>query len=204
MRLTSALGSGDVLTWLVVLISVAVAAWRARRFRQRMRVPSSGRDCMACGSAELEWLGPGAYRCQGCGYEGGPGMAALIEQRAAAAYQAMDPQQRQPAALKLLHDALHTLMGAQAGVAGLQTAALRGAEDLDEARRIMGGVVDVPGFGPFDPKPLADQLRMIPGDPDTPFDREDEQRTFRMETVLGRVRDTLASALDHTQSPRPG
>ncbi|TVQ94968.1 MAG: hypothetical protein EA397_00505 [Deltaproteobacteria bacterium] len=40
--------------------------------------PSVDEDgCIACGSTDLEVIAPGAYRCLICGYEGGPGFAAL-------------------------------------------------------------------------------------------------------------------------------
>lgn len=50
--------------------------------RLSSRVPDVSDDgCAACGSTMRHALGPGAYRCAGCGYEGGPGWAALRDRR---------------------------------------------------------------------------------------------------------------------------
>ncbi len=75
--------------------------------------------CMACGSHHLRFLHVDFYQCEDCGYEGGRGQAEALEKRAAATYQAMEPEQRLRLALDDLTE-VHRLMLSAAGAAANQ------------------------------------------------------------------------------------
>jgi hypothetical protein len=60
--------------------------------------------CMACGCTVRHALGPGAYRCAECGYEGGPGWAALRDREQLQRHASLGPAERTRAVLgDLLH-----------------------------------------------------------------------------------------------------
>ena len=54
--------------------------------------------CTACGSDNLFELGPGVYECYACGYQGGPGHAALVQQERRAEFAELPEAERRQSA----------------------------------------------------------------------------------------------------------
>ena len=76
--------------------------------------------CIACGSYRLTLMGPGAYRCMACGYEGGDGLAAQVEAERQVALASEPPEAREAAALRDLFEAERLLSTARSALAGLE------------------------------------------------------------------------------------
>ncbi len=204
-----------------LLLFAAVGAWQAARFKRRLNAPDVDGECISCQSTALDVLGPDAYRCRDCGYEGGAGLAAIAERNAAAAFAGRDPAERQQVALQRLHDALHSLMGApssatdrdatQEHFAAVERAALAGAKELDDAGRAAGGPVDVPGFGRFDPAPMAAELRGLSQHEAQGIGAQgigwvDDKRGAAMAATVQQIQAALASTLaaaPHPTAPAP-
>jgi hypothetical protein len=87
------------------LTALGFFGWRAYKMHRAASTDASANECVSCSSHDLEALAPGAYRCESCGYEGGPGLPALIHQRKAEAIENMAVEQRRERAHALLLDA---------------------------------------------------------------------------------------------------
>lgn len=131
-------------------------------------------------------------------------MRALAEQKAAAVYVGLDPQERQRRARIQVRQALHTLMGVPSEslgdedeinrwATGVEETALRGASELEEAARAAGGVVDLPGFGELDAGSYARMLREKTGE--IAAGGNVAKRTRATLGTVEWVRDTLTNAL---------
>jgi len=78
---------------------------RSLKLGSASRAHISDESCVACDSADVTSLGPGAYRCNACGYEGGSGLAAMQEQNRLAQFDQMSPDERRESAQKDLLEA---------------------------------------------------------------------------------------------------
>ena len=85
---------------------------RSLRLGSASRAHISDESCVACDSKDLTSLGPGAYRCNACGYEGGSGLAAMQEQRRLAHFDRMTPEERRKSAHEDLLEARTVLNSA--------------------------------------------------------------------------------------------
>ncbi len=72
-------------------------------------------SCIACDATDLAELAPGAYRCVPCGYEGGDGYAAYVEDNERARLRELDAAELKARAIKQLTDARFTLLAAISG-----------------------------------------------------------------------------------------
>ena len=120
---------------------------QAARLRRATHADIADDRCVACDSTDVEELGPDAYRCRACGYEGGSGLARMIEQQRRAAFDRMGPEQRRKSARKDLDDARTFLMAAIGTLDGAHSAGVhdliglggqRGSgEGIDEKQALM-------------------------------------------------------------------
>ncbi len=197
---------------LIAVVIALVAALQAARFRQRMREPIATDRCIACDSSNLNYVAAGAYECLACGYEGGAGMRAVVEARAAAVHAGLDPEERQRLGRKSLYDALRTLMAvqerstgdaeeAQRWMASVEETALRAAGELEEAKRASGGTVDLDGHGEFGPGQVAEMLRGSTSSGDNPFAQKSGRNVQRTMKAITTARDQLAQALRNVPEP---
>jgi ribosomal protein L37AE/L43A len=95
------------------LFSVVFWRIRAARVRKAMAEDIDSSACIACDSSDLEVLGPGAYRCSACGYEGGDGLSALHEAAEQASVDKLEPAERRKQALAEVRQARDLVLGAQ-------------------------------------------------------------------------------------------
>lgn len=102
-----------MLKLLVGLLVLSVAIWQMRRFNKVLKDPVSDDLCVACNSNNLKALGPNAYLCNACGYEGGSGLAAIREAERAKKLAAMSTDQRHASGLNDLREARTLLLGCQ-------------------------------------------------------------------------------------------
>jgi len=100
----------DIFKIVFVLIIVAVIIWQAIKRSRALRDPISDNECVSCGSTSVTMLGPNAYRCDQCGYEGGSGVAAKRAQDQLDWIAQMDPALRQESGVKDLHEARTLLL----------------------------------------------------------------------------------------------
>ena len=84
-----------------------------------MKEPSEGDQCVACEGRNVTLLGPAAYRCNDCGYEGGDGWAARAQAERAAAIRQMPVERRHASARQHLLEARRLLL---AGVGEIERA----------------------------------------------------------------------------------
>lgn len=103
-------------------------SWRMNR---AMSEASTGESCVACDGTDVTLLGPAAYRCNACGYEGGDGLAALHRAEREAAFARMPEAARRASARGDLEEARRLLTS--------------GLGDLDRAQRV--GAMDTLGVG---------------------------------------------------------
>ena len=96
--------------------------------------------CVACDSQDLTVIGQGAYRCNACGYEGGSGMAQLMEDERHTGFDAMSPEQRIRTAREDLLHARALLQGAIGSLGSAQSAAVQDLIGLSGSA--MGGEID--------------------------------------------------------------
>ena len=88
----------------VVVAVVVTTVVRTQRMNEALRSGSSGDQCTACDSRNVQQLAPGTYRCNDCGYEGGDGYAAYKEGERAAKFANLSPEQvHEQARSKLLN-----------------------------------------------------------------------------------------------------
>ena len=71
--------------------------------------------CIACEATDLTELAPQTYLCNVCGYEGGDGHAAYLEDRERVKLRELDVSELKKRAIKLLQDARFTLLAAISG-----------------------------------------------------------------------------------------
>jgi ribosomal protein L37AE/L43A len=99
----------------VVLVIVGVVIWQVVKRTRALRAPISDDECVSCGSKQVTVLGPGTYRCDQCGYEGGSGMAAQKDHEQRERIARMDPAERRASGINDLQEArtlLRAMMGA--------------------------------------------------------------------------------------------
>ncbi|MCH9681809.1 MAG: hypothetical protein K0V04_10280 [Deltaproteobacteria bacterium] len=198
-----------------VLLGMALTAWKAQRFRQRLALPAPKDVCIACASPDLESLGPDLYRCRQCEYEGGDGMRAREDARAAAAYAGVDPLERQRLSHRRLHEALQTLSSARASIpsdydelarwhGSLCETALRAASELDDAVRAAGGRIVLPGDTDLDAERMAAMLRTSTPEEINPYGATGSADGKRMLRLLADARRQLEHGLRDVPQPNPG
>jgi len=86
------------------VISFVVALKTRRAIRAGQEVGEED-GCVACGSPDIDEIGPRVWRCRRCGFTGGPGMADLQRVQRMAAVANMSPQERHRTALEDLQQA---------------------------------------------------------------------------------------------------
>lgn len=84
-------------------VQAFVDAWHDRRLESS--VEAGPQTCAACGASERAEIGVDAYRCVSCGYEGGPGLAAMLEARRRELFALMPVDERRRSALVDLKEA---------------------------------------------------------------------------------------------------
>jgi|MDTC01.2.fsa_nt_gb ribosomal protein L37AE/L43A len=97
---------------IVIMTSALIGLWQSARMRKAMNTDLADDCCVACNSSNLADLGPGAYRCKACGYEGGSGLKKIQEQAKEEAIDALDPAARRRAAIIDLREARTLLLAA--------------------------------------------------------------------------------------------
>mgnify|MGYP007022320200 CR=1 FL=1 len=91
--------------------------------------------CVSCQSQDVTLLAARVYRCNQCGYEGGPGMADLLKQRRRMAIERMPPDERRESALNDYREARRLLLSAQGTMKALYAYTYRGNRDEAELER---------------------------------------------------------------------
>lgn len=109
---------------------VGLVVWRVVAMGHAASAPLSNEQCVACGSKDVTALAAGVYRCNGCGYEGGSGVAAAMAEREWAEVSAMSPEARRAGAVADLREALAVLVAADGRLGGLAP----DSTDVDAAR----------------------------------------------------------------------
>ncbi len=109
-----------LLLLLFVVVGGIVTAVRARRMRRVLEEPAAGAErCIACGASSVVTVGPGHFRCEACGYEGGPGLAKKQAQARREALRRLPPDERRRRGLEGLKEAHRTLIAARGTLAGV-------------------------------------------------------------------------------------
>ena len=123
------------------MLDLVIAAIRNRRMNRAMSEEIAGDVCIACNGRNLEELGPEAYRCNDCGYEGGPGQAQLMESERQRAFEEMSPLMRIQSAREDLRFAQSLL---QASIGTLESSRQTAVRDLVGIGALtgLGGEVD--------------------------------------------------------------
>lgn len=108
-------GDGGSLVTLAIYAVIGLAIvgtiiWQVMKRSRAMRAPIGDDECVSCDSRNVTLIGPGIYRCQDCGYEGGPGIAARQAQSQAAAIEQMSPEARRSSGIQDLQEARTMLM----------------------------------------------------------------------------------------------
>lgn len=93
---------------------VGATLYGVHRMRKGMKAEIADDECVSCGERSLTSLGPNAYRCNACGYEGGSGLKAIQEAAHHARIDALSPQERRASGLRDLQEARDLLVAAQA------------------------------------------------------------------------------------------
>lgn len=89
---------------------MSIYSWLKTRLRPAKQTQAG--CCLVCDSTDLHLLGPNAYRCLSCGYEGGPGYAAYLDNQRRARITALEPVERQAFARQRLDAARNLANGA--------------------------------------------------------------------------------------------
>ena len=123
------------------MLDLIIAAIRNRRMNRAMSEDIAGDVCIACNGENLEELGPEAYRCNDCGYEGGSGQTQLMESERQRAFEEMGPAMRIQSARKDLRYAQSLL---QSSIGTLESSRRTAVRDLVGTGSLMGmgGEVD--------------------------------------------------------------
>lgn len=100
---------------MLVLIKNVLSALRMNR---ALNSDADDSTCVACDGTDVTELGPGAYRCNACGYEGGSGFADLQRSQDRAKVDALSPAQRKASARSDLENARALLLGAKGTLSG--------------------------------------------------------------------------------------
>ncbi len=101
---------------LYILVPAAIAAsliFGIHRMQKAARAEIRDDSCVACEGADLTPLGPGAYRCNACGYEGGSGLQKMKDDQRRAQIDALSPEARRAAGRRDLIEARDYLKAAQ-------------------------------------------------------------------------------------------
>lgn len=101
---------------LYILVPAAIAAsliYGIHRMQKAARAEIRDDSCVACDGTDLTPLGPGAYRCNACGYEGGSGLQKMKDDQRRAQIDALSPQARRDSARRDLIEARDYLKAAQ-------------------------------------------------------------------------------------------
>jgi hypothetical protein len=129
--------------------------FRGLMYRRVLRSDISDDECVACGSKELTSLGPNAYECNTCQYQGGSGLATMQADARFAVFDAWDELKRLASATSDLQEARTLLLAATGTWANALPAATHDAmglhqrgsrDDQDEMQammtRAMGGLAE--------------------------------------------------------------
>ncbi|MEL6178604.1 MAG: hypothetical protein AAFS10_06605 [Myxococcota bacterium] len=87
------------------MLKVLYDLYQSWKMNRAMSEPSTGEHCVACEGTDVTLLGPAAYRCNTCGYEGGDGLATLQRQQRNASFAQMTEAERLSSARRDLHEA---------------------------------------------------------------------------------------------------
>ncbi len=101
---------------LVILPNIALfgfAALQLQKYRKRMRQPITDDRCVACNSTAVSPLAAGAYLCELCGYEGGPGYKRYRARAQKERIERLSPKERAASGLEDLEEAKLLLLGAK-------------------------------------------------------------------------------------------
>lgn len=121
------------------MLELLVSLFKSFRMGRAAAADIADDQCVACDSRDLTELGPSAYRCNLCGYEGGSGMAALQQGKREAVWETWTVTQRFDSARGDLQEA--------ASLAAAATGTLRSASSaatLDMVGLSGGGGNDGP------------------------------------------------------------
>jgi hypothetical protein len=119
----------------VAILATAVYLF-VRRSLRPLELPDDG--CLACGSTVRHAIAPGVYRCAACGYEGGPGVAALRDRQQLARHVVLDPAARTQAIFDDLSFARRQLLAAADRLDWL------GAEWIELGEELIAGQLGLP------------------------------------------------------------
>lgn len=109
-------------------LAKTVYEWfRGRKMEKAVNEETSASQCVACSSQSVSTIAERAYRCDDCGYEGGPGWAGLAQQRKAERIAAMSPGARRQRARECLLEAAQLL---EVGMADLEQASRESVYDI--------------------------------------------------------------------------
>ncbi len=78
----------------IAAVALGILVPRYLRTQKALREPIGGDQCVACQSTQVTTFAPACYRCDGCGFQWGDGMAQFAAQQRAAEVQKLDPEQR--------------------------------------------------------------------------------------------------------------
>jgi ribosomal protein L37AE/L43A len=153
------------------LASAGTLAWYSADQKRRRDAVLAQRDddsrCASCGSTELRALGPGAYRCSACDYEGGSEIGKLLESDESVVAERLDEGERHRRAdpfvreaTEKFEEALRDIEGATPKlIAQCIAASTKARAALQHALRVWEEaeqVLDEAGVDAFEPPPLGD------------------------------------------------
>lgn len=89
----------------IAAVILGILVPRYLRTQKALNEPIGGDVCVACQSTQVTTYAPSCYRCDGCGFQWGDGMAQHAAQQRAAQVRGLDPEQRQAYIRSELHEA---------------------------------------------------------------------------------------------------
>ena len=107
--------------FIIIGVGVLCMAWVVLR-RGPREIPLDGSVCVACEKPGVVSIGPDAYRCPSCGYEGGRGMPALLRAQEKKEVSLFSPEERAAKARALRAEARRILTAAAAELDATQRA----------------------------------------------------------------------------------
>lgn len=78
----------------IAAVALGIMVPRYLRTQKALREPIGGDQCVACQSTQVTTFAPDCYRCDGCGFQWGDGMAQHAAQQRAAQVQRLGPEER--------------------------------------------------------------------------------------------------------------
>ncbi len=157
---------------LVIILVVAISSYLLKRKLDAASAePISDDECVACGSRNLASMGPGAYACQDCDYQGGSGQAKQAEHRRqdrvaalsaaerAAALEAHLLSARRVLAVAATEDPLAAADGPQSWELTVSSALAEGAAELEKAAALGGGLTRLTNGFEINPAAIEQSIR---------------------------------------------